>query len=60
MLFAWSFSAQSVVRPGRPLRARLSSLSEILFWLQAEHMLELYYGPWKESVDPIYSEEFTY
>ncbi len=27
---------------------------------QADHLLGLYYGEWKESVDPIYSPEFTY
>lgn len=27
---------------------------------QADHLLSLYHGEWKESVDPIYSPEFTY
>lgn len=26
----------------------------------AENLLQLYHGPWKESVDPIYSPEFSY
>ena len=28
--------------------------------LQADHLLLLYHGEWQQSVDPIYSPEFTY
>lgn len=32
----------------------------LLLQPQADNLLSLYHGEWKESVDPIYSPEFTY
>jgi hypothetical protein len=32
----------------------------VLCYLQADHLLSLYHGEWKQSVDPIYSPDFTY
>lgn len=40
-------------------RGSLLSLAPITR-LQADHLLSLYYGEWNESVDPVYSPQFTY
>lgn len=39
----------------------VSSRCVPLLWpLQADRLLEFYNGPWQQSVDPIYSPDFTY
>ena len=44
-----------------PVCAMLSrAVPAVLCYLQADHLLSLYHGEWKQSVDPIYSPDFTY